>query len=50
MRTHILIALFALIVTACASKEHITQSQLEAQEHYEDTQVSFREGQASRVR
>jgi outer membrane biogenesis lipoprotein LolB len=50
MRTHIfLLALTALLTTACASKEHLTQSDYQQQQQQED-HYSFLESQASRVR
>ena len=54
MRTHIFITLLALILTACASKEHLTagQEQKEAfrQEQQTDVHYSQIDGSASRVK
>lgn len=36
MKTHILLALIALIVSACASKEHIGQNKFENQQERQD--------------
>lgn len=55
MRTHILIALIALVVSACASKQHLTagQQERENQRQEEQTNVEYSRvdgSAASRIR
>lgn len=49
MRKNILIALAALILSACASHEHMTPSQAQRDQQKQD-HYSFIEGPASRIR
>ena len=54
MRTHILIALVALVVTACASKDHPGQAQQAKQDERQEMQTKSEysqiDGAASRIR
>lgn len=54
MRTHIFIALIALVVTACASKENLTAAQEQKEEFRQDQQLDVHysqiDGQASRIK
>lgn len=54
MRTHIILALVALISTACASKENLSQAQQERQEERQEMQAQstflHTEGAASTIR
>lgn len=54
MRTHIFIALIALVVSACASKQHPTAAQWEKQQNYQELQTKTEflqaDGRASSVR
>jgi uncharacterized protein YcfL len=47
MKTHIFLILIATMLSACASKEHVSQAQIERQQQ---EQFSYLEGQASRLR
>lgn len=50
MRTHFLIALFALMVTACASRENIEVSQTPSEQTDTSEYVFLDQGQAARAR
>lgn len=52
MRTHILLTLMALMVSACASREPASQAEYERQlrQDHNPTEFTFLEGNASRVR
>ena len=41
MRTHILIALFTLVVSACASKQHPTAAQAAKDQHPQEDELGF---------
>lgn len=47
MRAAILIILSTLVLSACASKEHVTQTPAE---RHQQEEFTFRESQASRLR
>ncbi len=49
MRTHILLVITALIVTACASKREIASTQ-DGQNYGQTQHAQMYEGQASRIR